>query len=54
MNRGGVGRQLTGSAGPATGVTSADIGVAEVTSTPVGFSLQKVDGTWREPAPAAQ
>ncbi|WP_231956851.1 MULTISPECIES: ExeM/NucH family extracellular endonuclease [unclassified Actinoplanes] len=36
--------------GPATGLTSTDIGVAETTSTPVGQSLQKIDGKWTGPA----
>ncbi|MBB4738718.1 5'-nucleotidase [Actinoplanes octamycinicus] len=36
--------------GPAAGRTSTDIGVAETTSTPVGSSLQKVDGVWQAPA----
>jgi 5'-nucleotidase len=37
-------------AGPASGVTSVDIGVAESASTPVGYSLQKIDGAWQAPA----
>ncbi|MFI5936721.1 ExeM/NucH family extracellular endonuclease [Actinoplanes sp. NPDC051494] len=32
-------------------LTSVDIGVAESNATPVGYSLQKIDGTWREAAP---
>ncbi|MDG4768603.1 ExeM/NucH family extracellular endonuclease [Solwaraspora sp. WMMD406] len=36
--------------GPANGQTSVDIGVAESSSTPVGHSLQKIDGTWQAPA----
>ncbi len=32
--------------GPAAGLTSTDIGVAETSSTPVGASLQKVGGVW--------
>ncbi|WIM97019.1 ExeM/NucH family extracellular endonuclease [Actinoplanes oblitus] len=36
--------------GPAAGQTSTDIGVAETSSTPVGSSLQKVNGTWQAPA----
>ena len=36
--------------GPANGIAGTDIGVAEGSATPVGFSLQKVDGTWREAA----
>ncbi|WP_250031691.1 ExeM/NucH family extracellular endonuclease [Paractinoplanes maris] len=41
---------LTATAGPAAGVTSVDIGVSEIDSTPVGQSLQKIDGTWQVPA----
>lgn len=41
---------LTAAGGPAAGTTSTDIGVAETASTPVGQSLQKVDGSWRAPA----
>ncbi len=37
--------------GPANGLTGIDIGVAETSTTPVGSSLQKIDGTWRQPAP---
>ena len=38
--------------GPAEGLTSTDIGVAEGSDTPVGFSLQRqADGTWAAPAP---
>lgn len=36
--------------GPAVGLTSADIGVAEPSSTPIGDSLQKVNGEWTGPA----
>ncbi|CAN5524746.1 hypothetical protein BH10ACT1_BH10ACT1_07230 [soil metagenome] len=32
--------------GPATGMTSVDIGVAETNTTAPGTSLQKIDGTW--------
>lgn len=42
---------FTAAGGPAAGMTSTDIGVAETASTPVGYSLQKIDGTWRAPAP---
>jgi|HigsolmetaAR206D_1030411.scaffolds.fasta_scaffold02215_2 Predicted extracellular nuclease len=42
---------FTGVGGPADGLTATDIGVAESGSTPVGHSLQKIDGTWRPPAP---
>jgi 5'-nucleotidase len=41
---------LTATGGPANGTTAPDIGVSEVTSTPVGFSLQKIGGTWQAPA----
>ncbi|HEY0452905.1 ExeM/NucH family extracellular endonuclease [Actinophytocola sp.] len=41
---------LTGTGGPANGMAATDIGVAETTSTPVGFSLQKINGTWQAPA----
>ncbi|MFC0862574.1 ExeM/NucH family extracellular endonuclease [Sphaerimonospora cavernae] len=37
--------------GPAAGKTSADIGVKEPSSTPIGHSLQKVDGRWTGPLP---
>ncbi|GAB3818643.1 SpnA family nuclease [Micromonospora zhanjiangensis] len=36
--------------GPADGMTSVDIGKAEASSTPVGYSLQKIDGGWHDPA----
>lgn len=43
---------MTGGFGYAFGVTSTDIGVAEDSSTPVGYSLQRLeDGTWAEAAP---
>jgi 5'-nucleotidase len=42
---------LTATGGPANGTAATDIGVAETTSTPVGDSLQKIDGVWRAPAP---
>ena len=42
---------LTAAGGPANGTTSTDIGVAETASTPVGHSLQQVDGTWAQAAP---
>ncbi len=42
---------MTGAAGsPAAGQTSTDIGVSETSSTPVGFSLQKIDGVWQAAA----
>ncbi len=42
---------FTAVGGPANGLTGTDIGVEEISSTPVGHSLQKIDGTWRPPAP---
>jgi predicted extracellular nuclease len=36
--------------GPADGLTSTDIGVAESSGTPVGDSLQRIDGVWTGPA----
>ncbi|MEL6604293.1 MAG: ExeM/NucH family extracellular endonuclease [Cyanobacteria bacterium J06614_10] len=41
---------VTATEGPATGQTSIDIGVSESGSTPVGQSLQLIDGTWTGPA----
>ncbi|XVV12557.1 ExeM/NucH family extracellular endonuclease [Actinoplanes sp. CA-131856] len=41
---------MTAASGPAVGQTSVDIGVAETSSTPVGQSLQKIDGKWQAPA----
>ncbi|WP_245922704.1 ExeM/NucH family extracellular endonuclease [Paractinoplanes atraurantiacus] len=41
---------MTAAGGPASGQTSVDIGVAETASTPVGQSLQKIDGKWQAPA----
>ncbi len=38
--------------GPAAGSTSTDIGVFEPSDTPVGESLQKIDGVWTGPAPS--
>ncbi|MEV6299164.1 ExeM/NucH family extracellular endonuclease [Actinoplanes sp. NPDC051861] len=38
------------SGGAADGQTSVDIGVSELGTTPVGQSLQKIDGTWTGPA----
>jgi 5'-nucleotidase len=37
--------------GPANGQTGTDIGVAETSTTPVGSSLQKIGGSWRDAAP---
>ena len=42
---------LTATGGPANGTTATDIGVAEGTATPVGYSLQKIDGVWQAAAP---
>ena len=48
LSYGGV---FTAANGPAAGMTSADIGVTEATSTPVGHSLQRQpDGSWAMPA----
>nr|WP_221380462.1 ExeM/NucH family extracellular endonuclease [Actinoplanes polyasparticus] len=44
---------LTATGGPANGLTSIDIGVSEIDSTPVGHSLQKIDGKWQAPAAAS-
>ncbi|MGH7718890.1 MAG: lamin tail domain-containing protein, partial [Gemmatimonadaceae bacterium] len=45
---------FTASDGPAAGVASTDIGVAEATSTPVGQSLQRnTSGAWQAPAAAS-
>ncbi|MEM8505022.1 MAG: ExeM/NucH family extracellular endonuclease [Cyanobacteria bacterium P01_D01_bin.1] len=41
---------FTATDGPAAGLTSTDIGVTETSSTPVGQSLQLVDGIWIGPA----
>ena len=42
--------ELTASSGPALGLTSTDIGVAETSSNPLGQSLQRIDGVWTGPA----
>ena len=42
---------FTAAAGPAAGLTSTDIGASESSSTPVGSSLQLVNGTWVGPVP---
>jgi len=39
---------ITAQDGPANGITSTDIGVAESSSTPIGASLQKTDAAWVE------
>ncbi|MFV2103752.1 ExeM/NucH family extracellular endonuclease [Micromonospora sp. LOL_024] len=41
---------FTAAGGPANGLAGVDLGVAETASTPVGHSLQKLDGSWRVPA----
>src|SRR6266498_1851825 len=38
---------LTATNGPANGMAATDIGVSETSSTPVGYSLQKIDGVWQ-------
>ncbi|WP_255610069.1 ExeM/NucH family extracellular endonuclease [Micromonospora sp. PLK6-60] len=42
---------FTAVGGPANGMTGTDIGVEETTTTPVGQSLQKINGKWNAPAP---
>jgi 5'-nucleotidase len=42
---------LTAASGPANGTAATDIGVSEASSTPVGYSLQKIDGVWQAAAP---
>lgn len=45
---------MTGVGGPADGMSSTDIGVAQATSTPAGLSLQRdSDGEWQLPATAS-
>lgn len=41
---------FTAVGGPADGLTSTDIGVAESATTPVGQSLQLINGIWTGPA----
>ncbi|HET8928879.1 MAG TPA: hypothetical protein VFN24_13750 [Microbacterium sp.] len=43
-------RSIIATDGPAQGLTSTAIGVAETSSTPVGQSLQRIDGVWTGPA----
>jgi endonuclease I/fibronectin type 3 domain-containing protein len=52
---------ITAVDGPAAGMTSTDVGVAESSSTPVGYSLQRTgsgtsgaDFTWQSPMPATE
>ncbi|MFD1716318.1 ExeM/NucH family extracellular endonuclease [Georgenia deserti] len=45
--------EFTAVGGPADGLASTDIGVVESSSTPVGESLQRLDGTWTGPAPSS-
>ncbi|TDC53631.1 ExeM/NucH family extracellular endonuclease [Jiangella ureilytica] len=40
---------MTASGGPANGMAAVDIGVSQASSTPVGESLQKVQGAWTGP-----
>ena len=40
---------FTAVGGPADGMTSTDIGVFQTNSTPLGQSLQKIDGMWTGP-----
>lgn len=42
---------MTATGGPANGTTATDIGVSEASSTPVGYSLQKLSGAWQAAAP---
>ena len=41
---------LSAVGGPADGIASTDIGVSEASTTPVGQSLQRIDGVWTGPA----
>ncbi len=45
------GGTFTAVGGPANGLVGTDIGVKEASNTPVGHSLQKIDGVWKAPAP---
>ncbi|NEP17784.1 MAG: ExeM/NucH family extracellular endonuclease, partial [Leptolyngbya sp. SIO4C1] len=45
---------LTATDGPASGQTSTDIGVAETSSTPIGQSLQLINGSWTGPDTATK
>ncbi|WP_230462893.1 ExeM/NucH family extracellular endonuclease [Micromonospora sp. CP22] len=42
---------FTAVGGPADGLTGVDIGVQETGSTPVGHSVQRIEGSWQAPAP---
>lgn len=41
---------FTANGGPASGILSTDIGVAESSNEPIGHSLQKINGAWTGPA----
>ena len=41
---------MTAADGPAAGMASTDIGVAQTNSTPIGESLQRIDGVWTGPS----
>ena len=43
---------FSASVGPAAGLSAVDIGVFESSSSPLGYSLQRIDGEWQEAAPA--
>ncbi|MDP6921635.1 MAG: T9SS type A sorting domain-containing protein [Lutibacter sp.] len=45
---------VTAITGPATGMTSTDIGVKESDKTPVGHSLQRAKTGWRSPLPKTE
>ena len=45
--------EMTAVGGPADGIASTDIGVAQASSTPIGESLQRIDGEWTGPAPSS-
>src|SRR5690606_12630709 len=40
---------FTATNGPANGMQSIDIGVAETSTTPIGMSLQRINGVWMGP-----
>ncbi|AFL75629.1 ExeM/NucH family extracellular endonuclease [Thiocystis violascens] len=45
---------FTANGGPAAGMTSTDVGVLELSDTPVGQSLQLINGVWTDPAAASK